>query len=295
MPDYLEDGTIIEHYCLERVLGGGGFSIVYLATDLRTNEQIVIKEYFPSKLATRDKDMSVIPKDDASEKYFRQGRKLFFQEASILASIDHPNVVKVLGFFQAYDTIYTVMKFERGLSLQAYIKKHGKEQSEKLILSVFIPVLRGLKSVHEIGLLHLDIKPGNIYLRKNNTPVLLDFGAVHKLRLSAGSRLFPVVSHGFSPPEQTRKNASLGPWTDLYAIGASMRACIEAKPPLAAKERVKDGKFEPVSKLYAGKYSSGLLRAIDWAMELEISNRPQSVDEFLKLIYSLHSDLKKAS
>lgn len=294
-PDYLPNGTIIEHYRLDQVLGGGGFSIVYLATDTRSGDRVVIKEYFPAKLASRDKNMMVISQDDSSEKYFRQGRKLFFQEASILASLNHPNVVEVMGFCQAYDTIYTAMRYEKGLSLQAYIKKHGKGRSEKFILSVFIPILRGLKAVHEIGLLHLDIKPGNIYLRQNSAPVLLDFGAAHKLRLSAGSRLFPVVSHGFSPPEQTRKNAKLGPWTDLYAIGASMRACIEAKPPLPAKDRVQKKHMTPVAASHKKYYNLDLLKAIDWAMELDIADRPQSVDEFLDVLMPIHLELRKAS
>ena len=293
--DYLPNGTIIDHYRLDHVLGGGGFSIVYLATDTRSGDHVVIKEYYPAKLASRDENMMVIPQDDSSEKYFRQGRKLFFQEASILASLNHPNVVEVMGFCQAYDTIYTAMRYEKGLSLQAYIKKHGKGRSEKFILSVFIPILLGLKAVHEIGLLHLDIKPGNIYLRQNNAPVLLDFGAAHKLRLSAGSRMFPVVSHGFSPPEQTRKNANLGPWTDLYAIGASMRACIEAKPPLPAKERIQKKHMTPVSAKYKKYYSRELLKAIDWTMDLEIEARPQTVDEFLNIIMPIHAEMKKAS
>ncbi len=295
IPDYLPSDTIIDNYRLEHVLGGGGFSVVYLATDLRTDAKVVIKEYFPAKLASRDENYHVVAKDAASEKYFRQGRKLFFQEASILASINHPNVVEILGFCQAYDTIYTAMPYESGLSLQAYIKKHGKGRSERSILSIFIPVLQGLKAVHEMGLLHLDIKPGNIYLRQSNAPILLDFGAAHKLRLSAGSRLFPVVSHGFSPPEQTRKHAKLGPWTDLYAIGASMRACIEAKPPTPAKDRLKNKTLIPAASLYHKHYSLELLKAIDWAMALEIEARPQSVTEFLDKLIPIHSGLKKAS
>lgn len=294
-PEYLAKGTMIDHYHLDEVLGGGGFSIVYLATDTRSKERVVIKEYFPAKLARRNEDMQVIARDASSERFFRQGRKLFFQEASILASLNHPNIVEVLSFSQAYDTIYTVMHYEKGLSLQAYIKKHGRGRSEKFILSVFIPILLGLKAVHELGLLHLDIKPGNIYLRQTRAPILLDFGAAHKLALSAGSRMFPVVSHGFSPPEQTRKNANLGPWTDLYAIGASMRACIEAKPPVPAKERIQKKHMEPVSSKYKKHYSQELLNCIDWALNMEIEDRPQSVTDFLKVLIPIHSELKKAS
>jgi len=279
--DHLPIGSTLDHYKIEKVLGGGGFSIVYLATDTKTDETVVIKEYFPNKLAKRDEALNVIAKDEASEKFFKQGRKLFFQEASILAAIKHPNVVEILGFVQAHDTIYSAMSYHRGISLQAYIKKMGKYRDEKFILNIFIPILEGLHAVHKMGLLHLDIKPGNIYLRQGLPPLLLDFGAVHKLVLPSGSRLFPVVSHGFSPPEQSSQRTKLGPWSDLYAIGATMRACIEAKPAPPAKERIKKNNMSPAVALYAERYSKRLLKSIDWAMELEISKRPQTVDEFL--------------
>jgi len=282
--EYLPDNTIIDHYQLIKVIGGGGFSIVYLGKDVRTDALMVIKEYYPAKLATRDENYDVIAKDNKSEKFFRQGRKLFFQEASILAAIHHENIVDITGFFSAYGTIYTAMPYQKGISLQAYIKKQGKRRSEKFILSVFVPILRGLAQVHQMGLLHLDIKPGNIYLRETLPPFLLDFGAVHKLVLSADTRMFPVVSHGFSPPEQTKRNGELGPWSDLYAIGATMRSCIEAKPPPSAKERVKKNNMTPAVSQFTNEYSKRLLKAIDWTMELDSYKRPQSIEDFLRVL-----------
>lgn len=282
--DYLPDGTFLSHYQIESVLGGGGFSVVYLGSDTKNHQPVVIKEYFPNKLAKRDEGMNIVAKDETTAKYFKQGRKLFFQEASILAALNHPNIVNILGFHQAHGTIYSIMPYEKGLSLQAYLKKHGKQKSEQFLLSIFLPLLEGLKEVHAKGLLHLDIKPGNIYLRHNLSPILLDFGAVHKLILSAGSRLFPVVSHGFSPPEQSRRNAKLGPWSDLYAVGASLRACIEAKPPPPSKDRVKIKEFLPAQKAFEGEFSEQFLSAVDWAMQLEIEKRPQNVDDFIEVL-----------
>lgn len=282
--DYLPSNTRLDKMQITRVIGGGGFSIVYLGKMLDQNDEeqaVAIKEYFPAKLARRGENRKVIAKDEKSEKYFKQGRKLFFQEASILASLEHENIVKILGFTQAYGTVYSAMPYHRGLSLQAYIKKQGKHRSEKFIRSIFIPVLEGLKAVHDLGLLHLDIKPGNIYLRQSASPILLDFGAAHKLALSADSRMFPVVSHGFSPPEQSKRKAKLGPWSDLYAIGATMRSCIEAKPPPAAKDRVKKNNMPPATAIFKERYSSHFLRAIDWAMTLDPVKRPQSIEEFL--------------
>jgi len=290
--DYLPNNTVLDHFKTLKVIGGGGFSIVYLAENTQTGEHAVLKEYFPAKLGKRAESMDVIAKTEKTAQYFKQGRKLFFQEASVLAALDHPSIVKITGFCQAHETIYTAMNYERGISLQAYIKKKDSNRSEKFLISIFVPILDALKAVHELGLMHLDLKPGNIYLRQNKPPLLLDFGAAHKLMLAAGTRMFPVVSHGFSPPEQSKRNARLGPWSDMYAIGATIRACIESKPPPSAKERIKNNNMLPAVKAFQGQYSVELLKAIDWAMSLEINTRPQNVDEFLQVLMQIKASLK---
>jgi len=289
--DYLPDNTLLDHFKTIKVIGGGGFSIVYLAEDTRTGEHVVLKEYFPAKLGRRDENMDVVAKTDKTANYFKQGRKLFFQEASVLTALNHPSIVEVIGFCQAHETIYTAMRYEKGISLQAYIKKKGSNRSEKFLVSVFLPILDALKSVHEMGLLHLDLKPGNIYLRQGKQPLLLDFGAAHKLILAAGSRMFPVVSHGFSPPEQSKRNAQLGPWSDLYAIGATLRACMSSKPPPSAKERIKKNNMEPATMVFKDQYSHKLLHAIDTCMALDISERPQSVDDFVTVLSEIKANL----
>ncbi len=290
--DYLPNNTIIDHFKTIKVIGGGGFSIVYLAEDMRDGTHVVLKEYFPAKLGKRAENMDVVAKTEKTEKYFKQGRKLFFQEASILAALDHPSIVKVTGFCQAHETIYTAMRYQRGISLQAYIKKKDSNRSEKFLVSVFIPILNALNAVHDMGLLHLDLKPGNIYLRQAKPPLLLDFGASHKLMLAAGTRMFPVVSHGFSPPEQSQKNAKLGPWSDLYAIGATIRACIASKPPPSAKERIKNKKIMTAASVeFKDQYSEKLLNAVDWSMNLEISKRPQSVEQLMQILTEIKTEL----
>lgn len=289
---YLPNNSTLGHFKTIKVIGGGGFSIVYLAENTKTGEHVVIKEYFPAKLGKRAENLDVVAKTEKTEKYFKQGRKLFFQEASVLASLDHPSIVKVTDFCQAHETIYTAMRYEKGISLQAYIKKKDTNRSEKFLVSIFLPILDALKAVHEMGLLHLDLKPGNIYLRQGKPPLLLDFGAAHKLMLAAGTRMFPVVSHGFSPPEQSKRNARLGPWSDLYAIGATIRACIESKPPPSAKERIKKNNMVPAIEAYKDQYSPQLLNAIDWTMNLEINKRPQSVDELSQILSEIRATLK---
>ncbi len=277
-------GTPIDRYRIVRVLGGGGFSIVYLAADRNTDDLVVLKEYFPLKLANRDEDHSIQPMDEKSRRLFDQGRKLFFQEASLLAAFNHPSIVDVRAFFRHNGTIYIVMGYYPGVSLQSLIKKRSGRLSEKTIRNVFFPVLQGLKLLHEHQLLHLDIKPGNVYLRRDGAPMLLDFGAARKLEVSIGTKFFPVVSHGFSPIEQNVRHGKLGPWSDLYAVAATMRTCIEAKAPISAKKRMKEDSLMSAVTMHQGKYSPQLLRAIDWAMAIQPEQRPQHVDEFISAL-----------
>ncbi|MDH5692540.1 MAG: serine/threonine protein kinase [Gammaproteobacteria bacterium] len=280
--DSLQPHTMLDRFELIKVLGGGGFSVVYLAKDTKTNDEVVIKEFFPAKLAKRAENKHIIPKDDDKcAKLFNMGRKLFFQEASILANFNHPNIVNIVGFFSANGTIYTAMGYEKGDSLYQYIKKTKGKMPEDQLMKIFLPVLSSLREVHQLGLLHLDIKPGNIFIREDLQPILLDFGAAHKLVRLAEPRTFPVVSHGFSPPEQSLKTGNLGPWTDVYAIGATMRTCITGKPPPAAKDRRRDPEMmKPATEEFKDGYSEKLLKAIDWAMEMVPTKRPQTVDEF---------------
>lgn len=283
MPNALNAGTRLDSYTIDDVLGGGGFSIVYLAhTD--DGKQVVIKEYMPSKLATRSDNSQVVPITDSNTERFAHGRRLFFQEAGTLITLKHPNIVNVLNFFRANGTVYMVMDYEEGVNLQSYIKKHKGGLSETLLLAVFVPLLEGLREIHRNGLLHLDIKPGNIHLRAGANPLLLDFGAVHEMMHSRQFQPNQVITPGFSPIEQLDPGGYVGPWTDIYAIGATMRACIEGvAPPPSTKRREKDT-MRPAANAFKKRYSNGLLEAIDWAMEIDPMIRPQNVEQLLNAI-----------
>jgi serine/threonine protein kinase len=206
---------------------------------------------------------------------------MFVQEASALASIKHPNVVNVINFFNAHGTVYMVMTYEKGISLQSYIKRHSSGLSENFIRTVFPPLLEGLKAVHAQGLLHLDIKPGNIFLRPGGQPLLLDFGAVHFMRTSRRYQPAQVSTPGFAPCEQLSVGGYVGPWSDLYAVGASMRTCIDGSTPPPADERRMQDRLKPAAHCFRKQYSASLLQAIDWAMEIDPLLRPQNVDAFL--------------
>lgn len=286
----LPPGTALEHYRIDSTLSAGGFGIVYLATDLKLNHQIVIKEYMPNKLAQRLPDGFVMPQGGPQQEHHNEGMRLFLQEATALIKLKHPNIVRVLNFFRANGTVYMVMEYRPGKNLQRYIKSHAGNLSETFLRTIFPPLLEGLRLVHETGFLHLDIKPGNIHLCPGGIPLLLDFGAVHPRNTSRKLKLAQVVTAGFSPMEQYNLGGYIGPWTDIYAIGATMRACIEGNAPVSAKARYEKDKLRPAASAFKRRYSNSLLEALDWAMEMDPLLRPQTVDEFLEALNQKDKD-----
>lgn len=278
----LPAGSQVDNYIIDHALGGGGFSIVYLAKPKNSDTPVVIKEYMPSTLAKRNEDLSVSAIDDHHVERFAHGRRLFFQEASTLTTLKHDNIVDVINFFRANGTVYMVMKFEEGHNLQSYIKRHKGGLSEKFVNAVFLPLLGGLREIHTRGLLHLDIKPGNIHLRQGGgNPILLDFGAVHEMMHSRQFQPNQVVTPGYSPIEQLDPGGYVGPWTDIYAMGATMRTCMSGKPPPPSIQRRERDTMRSAVNSFKKNYSTSLLKAIDWAMEVDPMMRPQSVDQLL--------------
>ena len=273
----LPSGYMLEGYRIDRQLSMGGFSIVYLAFDPKGN-QVAIKEYLPAGLALRTVGCVLPTIADEHVATFRQGMKCFFEEGRALAHLNHPNVVRVLNFFRANETVYLVMQYESGRTLQEHIQKNRGRLKESFLRTVFSRLLNGLREVHSRKLLHLDIKPANIYLRNDGTPVLLDFGAARQTMARESSLLKTMYTPGFAAPEQFHgREGGLGPWTDIYAIGASLYACIAAQAPPPADQRRSQARQTPVVQPWAGKYSAQLLDTIEWCMRLDPTARPKSV------------------
>lgn len=283
MPDLdqsLKRGYLLEGYRVEKVIGGGGFSFVYLAYHIKTQSKVVIKEYFPHELVERIPGGRIRPKSDVTRNHFQLGMKRFFSEGMALAKLKHPNIINVSNFFRANDTVFMVMDFEEGRDLRYFIKKSRGKLSERFMLSVFPPILSGLKELHVRHFLHLDIKPANILMRASGVPLLLDFGAVQQVEPGSTYQGVQTLTHGYAAPEQYSETG-MGPWCDIYSLGMTMRICITGKSPPSSPERLEKESLAPLTRTYSRRYSRCLLEAIDWATELNQEKRAGSVDELL--------------
>ena len=270
-------GYRINEYVIDKPLGGGGFGITYLARDSNLDLTVAIKEYYPSDVVTRGADQSVKVRagNEEVQNSYDWGLERFLDEARALAKFSHPNIVRVLRYFRENGTAYIVMEYESGLALKRWVPQNAP-LTQRLLLSIIYPLLDGLEAVHKTGFLHRDIKPDNIYVRADGTPVLLDFGAAR--RVTANQDMTNIVSPGFAPFEQYHSQGNQGPWTDIYSLGAVMYWMTTGKKPIESASRVKNDPLLPASALaQAEVFGADLLRAIEWAMHPDESSRPQSV------------------
>ena len=296
-PAPLPPGSTIGGYRVVRRISSGGFGIVYLALDSE-GKQVAIKEYLPASLATRAPNE--LQPAVVSEKLslYRLGLKSFFEEGRSLAQISHASVVSVLNFFRENETVYMVMNYLEGATLQEFIVtardlKADKVFRESTIRSLFDEVLRGLRIVHQHKMLHLDIKPANIFITNDDKAVLIDFGAAREVLSKEGNFIRPMYTPGFAAPEMYRRDAQLGPWTDIYGIGASMYACIAGRPPPSAEHREKTPSPLNLHELFGDRYSPELLDIVDGCLRLEHERRPQSIHQLQKALLEPASPPKK--
>src|SRR5215831_7856823 len=288
-PDALPLQYRLNTYLIEKILGRGGFGITYLARDTNLDKHVAIKEYLPVEVATREAASTVRPKLSSQRDRYGWGLERFIVEARTLARFDHPSIVRVHTLFEANGTAYMVMRFEEGDNFATLLERRGTIP-EKELLAVLLPILDGLELVHNANFIHRDIKPDNIQIRLDGTPVLLDFGSARQA--SEKPRTMTVVlAHGYAPFEQYDGNAgSQGPWTDIYGLGATCYRAIAGAAPIDAIARVRgrlgsaSDALVPATTVGKGRYSERFLSGIDAALQFAEKDRPQTVAEWRRQI-----------
>ena len=294
-PITLQPGHRLHEYRIDAVLGQGGFGITYLATDVNLNAKVAIKEYLPAQLAMRTSDSTVRPLNIDVMPTLLEGLDQFLVEARTLAAFRHPNIVRVARFFEANRTAYMVLDYEQGQSLSGWWRKQRASTTEMPgipepdLLLLLAPVLDGLALVHKTGVLHRDIKPDNLLLRDSDgSLVLLDFGAA---RPASGAELDApsILTPGYAPIEQYLGD-NQGPWTDLYAFGATLYWMVSGQRPREAPDRQAAPNADVSAETAgAGRYSPEFLRAIDWALQPRPEDRPQDVPSFRRALFAAHA------
>ena len=279
-PDHrlaLPPGTRVQDFEFHRVLGHGGFGITYLGWNVALDIPVAIKEYLPADLAMREQDMSVLPKSSGDEADFHWGLDRFLDEARVMARFKHPNIVQVQHFFQAHGTAYIVMEYVEGETLSDLLKRKGT-LTENEVKHILLPLLAGLVEVHEAGILHRDIKPGNILLRAaDGSPVLVDFGAARQAVGARSRSVTAVLTPGYAPIEQYSSRGHQGPWTDIYALGGVCYQALSGKVPDEAMDRIRQDPLIPITEAAKGKAADSFLSAVDWSLRVEETDRPQGI------------------
>ena len=242
-------------YRVCRSLGQGGFGITYLAEDELLGQKIVIKEYFPAAFARRAEDGSIRIMEETDRAAFTEGRNRFLREARILTSLlDVPGVVKAWNYFQENQTAYLVMEYVQGISLRSWLEQNGEVPSFDEALEMLRPVVLALANIHKKGLLHRDITPDNLMVGANGTVKLLDFGSARSYLREKDSEMTQTVllKSGYAPPEQYDGKSVQGPWTDIYALSATLYEMITGCMPEDALQRqIRDELLEP--SIYGAK------------------------------------------
>jgi Protein kinase domain/Domain of unknown function (DUF4384) len=279
----LPPGAHLAEFELLRVLGEGGFGIVYLAQDHSLQRRVAIKEYMPSTLAMRSGPLDVVVTADKHQGVFDAGLDSFINEARLLAQFDHPSLLKVYRFWRANGTAYMVMPFYEGSTLKETLRQMGSAPDERWLMALLASLTEALAVIHAEHCLHRDIAPDNVLmLADSGRPLLLDFGAARQVIGDATQALTAILKPGYAPVEQYAEVPSLkqGPWTDLYALCAVIYAAVMgAKPPVSVARTVSDS-CVPLAQAAAGRYSDRFLQAIDAGLSVRPDGRPQSVQAF---------------
>ncbi len=283
---HLPPGTVLqEKYLIGKALGQGGFGITYLAWDMNLNLKLAIKEYLPQELAYRTgghNKVSVYKKTLADN--FNYGLEKFLEEARTLARFnEHPNIVSVRDFFKANGTAYLVMNHIEGVTLKEHLISRDKPLAFEQAVDIFMPVLDALKEVHAAGILHRDISPDNLLISNRGRVVLIDFGSARQAMGNKSRSMSVIMKAGYSPEEQYRSRGEQGPWTDIYAVAATMYHAITGVMPPESLDRLKEDPLDLPSTIGV-KIETHQEDALLKAMAVQAEDRYQTVEEFQKAL-----------
>jgi serine/threonine protein kinase len=289
-PMFLPPGTILrDQYLIGRVLGHGGFGVTYLGLDQNLQMRVAIKEFLPTgeNLASRHTDrLTVAPYPGKAEEDFEYGLKKFIEEGRALARFaNHPNIVTVLNFFEAHGTAYLVMLFLDGQSLYGHLEEKGGRLEEAEAVQITTMVLDGLKAVHAQGLLHRDISPDNIFLTEEGQVQLIDFGSARAAIGRKSTNISKIVKKGYSPFELYRAKATEGPFTDIYAVGATLYHMLAGECPPEATDRVQEDPLVPLCEVPSLNVSRTLSETISKALAMNPGDRFQDVPSMIEVLF----------
>ena len=246
-PHQLPIGTILDgRYVIGKVLGQGGFGITYIGWDQMQQTPVAIKEYFPKNVVTREctKTLTVVGVGEQGKTQFDKGRIKFLKEARTLAKFSHfPEIVHIQRLLEENNTAYIVMEYLQGVNLEQYLTLKESALSVSETFEVLLPVFHALEEIHRAGLIHRDVSPDNIMICSDGNIKLMDFGTAREVENPEAGKDMPVsteivLKKGFAPFEQYRTRGDIGPWTDVYALCATMYYCLTAKIPNDATERI---------------------------------------------------------
>lgn len=307
MAEYLNTGSMLpvgavlkNSYRIERYLSSGGFGNTYVATIIEFDEIVVIKEFFISGVTERDHNSSTVSVSNSTNQLFFEGQlKKFKKEARRLRKLKHDNIVSVHDLFEENGTAYYVMDYIDGESLSERIKRTGLPIGENDAINLFVQVLNALETVHEMGIWHLDLKPGNIMVDRNGHVKLIDFGASkQQSALDGGITTSSAVAYtnGYAPREQMEQNIDkFGPWTDIYALGATLYNLLTTfGPPLPTD--LDDDETPDKSRALPMPYvSEKVKRLILWMMQTNRKKRPQSIAQVRQFLFGVDDSKTVAS
>ena len=277
--DALPPGTRFSEFEIVRVLGVGGFGIVYLAQDHSLERQVALKEYMPASLASRGAGPAVTIRSGSFAETYAIGLRSFVNEARLLARFDHPSLVKVYRFWEDNATAYMVMPYLQGITLRDARRAMAHAPDEAWIRSVLEPMLDALEQLHREGVFHRDIAPDNILLPPEGAPILLDFGAARRVISDRTQSLTAILKPSYAPIEQYADMTAMrqGPWTDVYALGAVMHYLLFGAPPAPATARAVQNDAEQIEHRVVPGVSAHFMSVVAWMLGVRPLERPQNV------------------